>query len=132
MHTRVRVHLFQTPQHHTMPFTTKEIPSLKGKNALVTGANTGLGYETAYALAHAGADVFLGVRNPAKGEAALQKILASKPTGSVEIAILDLNDFDNVKVFASEFAKTHTHLDILVANAGILLPDPPAKTVQGA
>lgn len=115
-----------------MPFTTKDIPSLTGKTALVTGANTGLGYETAYVLAHAGANVYLAVRNPAKGEAARERILASKPSGSAEVAVLDLSDLDKVKAFAAEFAKTHAHLDILVANAGVMLPNPPTKTVQGA
>lgn len=114
-----------------MPFTPADIPDQSRKLALVTGANSGLGYETAYHLAHAGADVLLGARNQARGQAAVDKILASKPTGSVTLSIIDLNDLDHVKAYAAEFVQQYTKLDILVANAGIMMPNPPSTTAQG-
>lgn len=111
-------------------WTTRDIPTLHGKTAIVTGANTGLGYETALALYKAGAKVTVACRNEAKAEAAVEKMQLENGAGSLEIGILDLASLDSVKKFAENFKNTHNQLHILVNNAGVGIP-PASKTVEG-
>lgn len=113
-----------------MKWTYNDIPDQTGKIAIVTGANTGIGYETARALAHKGADVTLACRSREKGEAAAARIAAEQPKGSVVFAALDLADLDLVRDFADGFITMHDRLDLLVNNAGVMVP-PESKTKQG-
>ena len=88
---------------------------LKNKTVLITGCSSGLGIETARALATTGAKVFCGVRNMAKGETALADILNP---GHVELLKMDLNSLDSVRAAAEEFKKKSKSLNILINNAG--------------
>ncbi|KAJ9073592.1 Retinol dehydrogenase 13 [Entomophthora muscae] len=91
------------------------------KVAIVTGANTGIGYETARALGKAGYKVILACRSQAKAEAAISSLLEENPSANLKFMELDLASFDSVKKFASEFNNTESHLDLLVNNAGIMV-----------
>ena len=111
-------------------WTFDDIPDQAGRTAIVTGANAGIGRETARMLALKGAHVVLACRNPEKGQAALTQILAEKPAGSATLEGLDLSDLDSVAAFATAFAARHERLDLLVDNAGVMVP-PLARTAQG-
>ena len=113
-----------------IPWTFDDIPDQSGRTAIVTGANTGIGLETARMLALKGAEVVLACRNPDKGKGALARILAEKPSGLATLASLDLSDLDSVAAFAMSFASTHERLDLLVNNAGVMVP-PLGRTKQG-
>jgi NAD(P)-dependent dehydrogenase (short-subunit alcohol dehydrogenase family) len=107
-----------------------DIPNQTGRTVIVTGANTGIGLETARMLALKGADVVLACRNRQKGEAAVDKILALEPSGSVVLEVLDLADLESVAAFAAAFTRTHDRLDLLINNAGVMVP-PLGRTAQG-
>lgn len=111
-------------------WTTKNIPNLTGKIAIVTGANTGIGYETAKALYKAGASVTMAIRNEEKGLVAKNEITKGGGKGRLEIKTLDLSSLKNVEVFAKQFQKENLQLDILVNNAGVMIP-PPSLTQEG-
>ncbi len=111
-------------------WTFRDIPDQTGRTAIVTGANTGIGLETARMLALKGATVVLACRNPEKGEAALARIRAESPAGEATLATLDLSDLASVAAFATTFAATHPRLDLLINNAGVMLP-PLSRTKQG-
>ncbi len=111
-------------------WTTKKIPDLTGKVIIVTGANSGLGYEDAKAFARKGAKIILACRNMAKANKALSKIQAKIPEAQAEIIQLDLGSIDSIKKFVTEFKGKHDRLDILVNNAGILRV-PYQKTADG-
>jgi NAD(P)-dependent dehydrogenase (short-subunit alcohol dehydrogenase family) len=102
------------------PWTTHDIPSLAGRIAVVTGANSGLGFETALALAGAGAQVVLGCRDQTKGAVALDRIGAQVPGAVVSVARLDLAELASVRKFAADFGAEHDGLDVLVNNAGVM------------
>lgn len=103
---------------------------LKGKTAIVTGANTGLGFQTIKTLAAHGAKAVLACRNLDKGESAKKKILKDHPKAQIEVSEIDLADFDSVNQFAERFKKNHMQLDFLVNNAGVMMP-PFSETEQG-
>jgi NAD(P)-dependent dehydrogenase (short-subunit alcohol dehydrogenase family) len=111
-------------------WTFDDIPDQTGRTAIVTGANTGIGYETARMLALAGAHVVLACRSPEKGEAAARTIREADPKGTAAFAPLDLADLDSVVAFAGTFAADHDRLDLLVNNAGVMVP-PLGRTEQG-
>jgi len=105
------------------------MPSLVGKTALVTGANSGIGYQAAVELARHGAHVVLGVRDVHKGHDALQNLLREAAIGHVdqgltrptaEIALLDLASLASIRKFAIGFSARRQALDILVNNAGVM------------
>lgn len=100
---------------------------LAGKNAIVTGANTGIGEETARVLALCGARVILACRNLDKAQAARQRILDScgsnLPAENIEIMLLDLNSLAGVRRFAEEFIALKRPLHLLINNAGIMIPE---------
>lgn len=103
-----------------MPFTVKNIPDLSGKVAVVTGATGGLGYETALALAGAGASVVVTGRNEKKGTDALAQIRAAHPKADVRYDNLDLASLASIAGFAGRFLAKHDRLDLLVNNAGVM------------
>ena len=113
-----------------MRWTEQDIPDQTGRGAIVTGSNSGIGYETARILAHKGADVVLACRSTEKGQAALNKICAEKPKGHVSFSALDLADLKSVRDFAAKFSGAHQKLDLLINNAGVMVP-PESKTTQG-
>jgi NAD(P)-dependent dehydrogenase (short-subunit alcohol dehydrogenase family) len=108
-----------------------DISSQAGRLALITGATGGLGYETALALAAAGADVVLTGRNPAKGEAALDRIRAAHPAAQIRYMDLDLSSLAKVKAFADRFSAEHRALDLLINNAGVMTPPTRNTTDDG-
>ena len=116
--------------HQKRRWTAEDIPDQSGRIAIVTGANTGIGYETARALAHRGAAVTLACRSREKGEAATGRIEADRPRGKVTFARLDLADVDQIRRFAGRFSTDHDRLDLLVNNAGVMVP-PESRTAQG-
>ena len=81
-------------------WTVAEIPGQAGRRALITGANSGIGYYAALELARKGAQVMLGSRDRARGEAALARIRAEIPEAKVELALLDLASLESVRAFA--------------------------------
>ena len=111
-------------------WTEAEIPDLGGRTAIVTGANTGLGLETARALAEKGATVVLAVRNLEKGRAAIERITARRPGARVSLQPLDLTSLDSVRRAASEIGAAHPRIDLLVNNAGVMYT-PESRTADG-
>jgi NAD(P)-dependent dehydrogenase (short-subunit alcohol dehydrogenase family) len=110
-------------------WTAENIPDLSGKVAIVTGANRGIGYATAQALARKGATVILACRNEEKGQVAVRQINQECPAKAALIQ-LDLSDLASVRRFADEFTSRYDRLDILVNNAGIMRT-PFGKTADG-
>lgn len=106
-------------------WTTANIPDQTGRTAVVTGANTGLGLETAKALASRGAHVVLAVRNLDKGRAAAQQI-----GGDVVVEQLDLGSLDSVRAAAAKLKDTYASIDLLINNAGVMTP-PKQNTTDG-
>ncbi len=100
-------------------WTMKDIPSPVGKLAIITGTG-GLGYETALALASAGADVVLAGRNEAKGAESVGKIKAAHPNAKISFEKLDLASLADIAAFAARFAAAHPSLDLLINNAGVM------------
>lgn len=113
-----------------MSWTATDIPDQTGRTAVVTGANGGLGLETAKALAAKGALVVMAVRDQAKAEAAEQEIRSHAPDASLEIVALDLGDQSSVQTAAAEIAEAHPVVDLLVNNAGVMAM-PESKTADG-
>lgn len=103
-----------------MEWTTADIPDLAGQTALVTGANTGIGLETAAALAGAGATVVLACRNLDKAAAAREEIRSRRPAGAVEVLRLDLASQAQIKDAAAETLERFPRIDRLVNNAGVM------------
>jgi NAD(P)-dependent dehydrogenase (short-subunit alcohol dehydrogenase family) len=101
-------------------WTTADIPDQTGRVAVITGANTGLGYETALALAEHGAHVVLAVRNLDKGKDAAARITANGPRGEVALQELDLTSLDSVRAAARELRSNHDRIDLLINNAGVM------------
>jgi len=99
-------------------WTTANIPDLTGKIIIVTGGNSGLGYESVKAFAEKGAEVIMASRSIEKGEAAKKTIGAVK--GEIVVMQLDLMDFASIKSFADNISKKYTRLDVLLNNAGIM------------
>ena len=100
--------------------TVKDMPDQSGKVIVVTGANSGLGYETSLALARQGAHVALACRNMEKGETAVTQIRQQVPDASLELMALDLADLASIRQFAQDFRASHDRLDVLINNAGIM------------
>ncbi len=103
-----------------MAWTTSDIPDLSGKTAVVTGANGGLGLETARALAGAGAHVVMAARDQDKARAAEKSILESHPRASLEVVPLNLGSLASVREAADRILAAHPTIDILVNNAGVM------------
>lgn len=105
----------------TTGFTDRDVPDQSGKTFLITGANTGIGFEAARVLAERGARVLLGCRSDEKAAHARASILKSRPTADVDLVRLDLADLASVRAAAKRVAE-EPRLDVLVNNAGIMVP----------
>jgi NAD(P)-dependent dehydrogenase (short-subunit alcohol dehydrogenase family) len=108
-------------------WTADQIPDQTGRSYVVTGGNSGLGYETVRALARHGATVVMTVRDEAKGRAALASL--GHPS-HVRVRLLDLADLDSVREFAGQLIAERVPVDVLVNNAGVMMP-PRTLTPQG-
>lgn len=111
-------------------WTSAAIPDLLGKVVIVTGANSGIGFEAAKVLGEKNADVIFGCQDPIKAKQAIAKLNLKIKNKFHFIAPLNLADISSVKKFAETFQKKYSRLDILINNAGVMSP-PYAKTVQG-
>ena len=111
-------------------WTFTDIPDQSGRTAVVTGANTGLGYETAVALAQRGARVILAVRDLAKGQAAADLINRANRGADVTVQELDLTSLSSITAAATELRERHEHLDLLINNAGVMMT-PKSTTKDG-
>ncbi len=105
-----------------MTYTFESVPDLTGRIAVVTGANGGLGLETARVLAAKGAHVLMAVRDREKADRATRQILAGSPAASLEIVPLDLASQDSVRAASGAILAEHASVDILVLNAGVMAP----------
>src|SRR3984957_2628659 len=101
-------------------WSQSDIPDQSGRVAIVTGANTGIGYHTAAALAAAGAHVVLAVRDLEKGNEALARIVAASPQADVTLAELDLSSLDSVRTAAKGLRSAYPRIDLLINNAGVM------------
>ncbi len=101
-------------------WTTGDIPDQSGRVAIITGANTGLGYHAAAALAQAGAHVVLAVRNLEKGNLALARVVAAYPDADVTLQELDLSSLTSVRAAANALRKRYPRIDLLINNAGVM------------
>jgi len=113
-----------------MDFTTDQIGDQTGRLVLITGANSGLGLETAKALSAHGADVILACRGREKAEAAMGEIRSAGGTGALYFEALDLSDLASVAACAARVVAKYPRLDVLVNNAGVMVP-PRSKTKDG-
>jgi NAD(P)-dependent dehydrogenase (short-subunit alcohol dehydrogenase family) len=104
--------------------------NLSGKTVIVTGSNTGIGYETALDLYKKGAKVYVACRNQEKALNAINKMKADGRTGELVYEYLDLASLRSVKAFAENVIKAESSLDLLINNAGIMIP-PQSKTEDG-
>ncbi|WP_059015621.1 SDR family NAD(P)-dependent oxidoreductase [Mycobacterium sp. M26] len=109
-------------------WTAADIPDQNGRTAVITGANTGLGYETARALAAHGARVVLAVRNIAKGQAAADLIGRRTPGAEVTVQELDLTSLASVRSAAEQLHADYDRIDLLINNAGVMMT--PRETTQ--
>jgi NAD(P)-dependent dehydrogenase (short-subunit alcohol dehydrogenase family) len=112
-------------------WTTTDIDDQTGRVAIVTGANSGIGFEAAKALADKGAQVIVAARSPKRGEKAVAEIRNAVPSAIVKLMLLDLANLDSVNEFAVEFAKRFDRLDLLVNNAGVMMPKVREETADG-
>ena len=111
-------------------WNTDNISDQKGKVAVVTGSSSGIGFEAARALADKNAEVIIAVRNKNKGEKAIQKIMEQNKNANVKLMLLDLASLKSVKSFSEEFKQKYNRLDLLINNAGVMIP-PYSKTEDG-
>ncbi|MCC8441929.1 SDR family NAD(P)-dependent oxidoreductase [Xanthomonas cannabis] len=113
-------------------WTLANLPPQRARVAVITGASPGgLGYETALALAGAGASLVLTARNAAKGEAARQALLAAHPAATVRVETLDLAQLASVRAFADRLAAYQQRVDLLINNAGVMAPPQRQTTADG-
>ena len=106
----------QTPS----AWSEHDLPDLTGRHIVITGANSGIGFEAARMAAARGARVVLACRNPDKGNAALERIRASSPNAQVQLAALDLASLDSIRKTAEDLKRQLGHIDILCNNAGVM------------
>jgi len=122
----------QTPQltRSAGRWTEADVPPQDGRVAVVTGSNTGLGYEVARVLAGRGATVVLACRDVAKAESAADRILAASPQAHVTAAHLDLASLASVRAAANSLNDAYERIDLLINNAGIMMT-PYGQTEDG-
>jgi NAD(P)-dependent dehydrogenase (short-subunit alcohol dehydrogenase family) len=112
-------------------WTVADIPSQAGRRALITGANSGIGFFAALELARRGAHVLLACRDAAKGESALARIRAQVPAASAEVVLLDLGSLDSVRAVSAMQIRRGFPLDLLINNAGVYAPKKRLDTANG-
>ena len=108
-----------------------DIPSQAGRRALITGANSGIGYHAALELARKGAHVLLAARDRTRGEAALARLRREAPGSSAELVLLDLASLAGVRAFAEAQLAHWKPLDLLINNAGVMAPPKRLQTEDG-
>jgi NAD(P)-dependent dehydrogenase (short-subunit alcohol dehydrogenase family) len=113
------------------PDLTLEVPELSGRFAVVTGANSGLGFGLTKNLAAAGADVVMAIRSKAKGDTAIAEIRRELPTAKLTIRHLDLSSLKSVTALGEELAAESRPIDILINNAGVMTPPQRQETQDG-
>jgi NAD(P)-dependent dehydrogenase (short-subunit alcohol dehydrogenase family) len=113
-----------------MGWSEADIPDQSGRTAVVTGANSGIGWDTARALAAKGARVIVACRNEDKGRDAEQRIRKQVPNAEVRFESLDLGSLASVRAFADKLGAAEGRLDLLVNNAGVMMT-PRGKTADG-
>ncbi|TAI66488.1 SDR family oxidoreductase [Bradyrhizobium sp. Leo170] len=111
-------------------WTTADMPSLHGRSVIVTGTG-GLGFEDALALACAGAEVIVAGRNPAKGAEALARIREAVPQANAGFEELDLASLASIAAFSERLRGTRASLDVLINNAGVMVPPVRRVTSDG-
>ncbi|WP_030380480.1 MULTISPECIES: oxidoreductase [unclassified Streptomyces] len=111
-------------------WSTKDIPAQRGRVAVVTGANGGLGLATATALAAAGAHLVMAARDRPKADRACQRIRAAHPGASVEVVPLDLGSLESARSAAADIRTRHPRIDLLINNAGVMAV-PESVTADG-
>lgn len=111
-------------------WTATDVPDQTGRVAIVTGSNTGLGYETALVLATRGARVVLAVRDIAKGNAAAARLRGQAPTADVTVQQLDVGSLESIRAGAEELKSAYPRIDLLINNAGVMYP-PKQLTADG-
>ena len=114
----------------TAHWSSADIPDQTGRVAIITGANTGLGLETARALAAAGAQVVLAVRDLDKGAAAIEEIGQTTPAGNLALQRLDLSSLSDIRSAAEQLGDQYPQIDLLINNAGVMYP-PKGNTADG-
>lgn len=114
----------------TPRWTSDDIGDLDGKVAIVTGSNSGIGLEDARELARHGATVVMAVRDVGRGEEAAEGIRTDAADAVVEVMKLDLAELTSIREFAATFSDRYSQLDLLVNNAGVMMP-PASKTAGG-
>ena len=115
---------------HLATWSVQDIPDQTGRVIVITGANSGTGFAAAKVLAAKGATVILACRNDAKAQAAVQAIRAAHPAAAVETVTLDLGSMASIRAAAGEILTRHGRLDLLLNNAGVMVP-PAGKTTEG-
>jgi NAD(P)-dependent dehydrogenase (short-subunit alcohol dehydrogenase family) len=113
-----------------MDFNIDYLESQKGKVAIVTGANSGLGQEITIGLAKKEVRIIMACRNIKKAESSKSEIIKIVPSADIEIMELDLNSLASVRNFVKSFCEKYDHLNLLIENAGIMIP-PFEKTEDG-
>lgn len=114
-----------------MRWTIANIPDQVDRVGIVTGGNSGIGFETARGLALRKAHVVLACRSTAKGAEAVDRILAETPAARAEFMPLDLSSLQSVRDFAKAFTAKHDRLDLLINNAGVMMPPSRTETQNG-
>ena len=112
------------------PWTAADVPDQGGRTAVVTGANSGIGFEAAAVLARRGAITFLAFRDAGKAEAAAARMTAAAPGATASVVRLDLASLDSVRATAAEILARHERIDLLINNAGLMWPAH-GKTADG-
>jgi NAD(P)-dependent dehydrogenase (short-subunit alcohol dehydrogenase family) len=117
--------------NQTAGWTTRDIPDQSGRTALITGGNSGLGYQAVLQLARKGARVLLAARDRARGTAALERLAAEAPASNAELAQLDLADLACIERFSAALLDGGQGLDLLINNAGVMAIPHRETTAQG-
>jgi NAD(P)-dependent dehydrogenase (short-subunit alcohol dehydrogenase family) len=112
------------------PWTAADVPDQSGRIAVVTGANSGIGFEAAAVLARRGAHTVLACRDTGKAEDAVARLSAAVPEASVSVVRLDLASLESVRAAADQILAAHDRIDLLINNAGLMWP-PYGKTTDG-
>ena len=112
-------------------WTVSDIPDLSGKKAIVTGGNVGLGFKSVLELARHGASVVIACRSLDKGNDAIKRIQGEVPGTNLSSLRLDLTDQKSIAEFAADYQEEHSHLDILLNNAGVVNLESLQHTVDG-